>query len=634
MAKSIEDVTDRIVAEGQDDRALDDVALRRFRLFFHTSWIDSRNEESSYLGNGLWNVTASLVVNRARLGQICLGREAADDAPTQEELESLGTVRVPLAELDKNNRNAAVIITDRNGALLPIPSVEICAYYAWLILIGCIIHSRDVLKIPRKTGIDFMSKELGDLVWSEICAYRPTLNYQAHPHGVTGAFLDRLKGHDKATNGSLYDEMATLVKEVPGFASLFELFVLNWVPVVDVVPGADDCGVLVARYTDYGANFDAEMPSVPEGTPSKDDGEKRLPFADRFMRWRGGGEITYALRRIGTAEGETFVLNMPPDVLLSAIPPTVNGVSASVPIVLEDLCSLYDREEGAQGKGDDSVKQVASDGEVEESSDALPQDGKSDESEPSGTGLEVECFGTLTESNLSVKTNMIWDAEACSPMRRFAIPEQPESKEPAPFKEAKRYHGGWYEYVMEHQHTYRIRFRVRAKSGKRSKAYRAFFLTSLVALAFAAFMLALKPCSAFGIGGDLLTSLCVLVPLLALVYSNLQDDLPFYRWYLLRDPLQWVRWGIVADAVSFGALMVAFLFGSVAAVRWIVFAVALVAAIAQLVLLILMQLWLRHNDDHKGQNKLMCRDSMNTLWSIEPTRLKRANPGEAHTTSR
>lgn len=123
----------------------DQQQLAYFRLFFNTSWIERRDDAIEYIGNANWRVDETLTVNRDRIAFL-LNQYQLDNGEGEVRM-CVSETLLPLVELPKERRAASIAVTDSRGGKRRVHPGETSAAVAWMILCGCVVYARDVLRI-------------------------------------------------------------------------------------------------------------------------------------------------------------------------------------------------------------------------------------------------------------------------------------------------------------------------------------------------------------------------------------------------------------------------------------------------------------------------------------------------------
>lgn len=518
------------------DQDVLDVYQAFFDLYYHVSWIDERKERITYIGDGGWRVESDVSINLARLRELSGAISTGD------------VVFAPVVELQKMPRDASFEARYASGRMAKVAPDEWCYMSEWLTILGCVVHSARAGLLAPKEGYSrgnpmLPSEGLAALMREEIGRFAPN---QESPDAFLRSFEERVKA-----NG-VEDEWEYFKKDCPGFLELFLHFVYNWMPALRIDMSSSECEVVSIGF-------------VERFFRSKLIGEWKADVVACFR----GRELIYPLRRIGTAESESFTLVAPEWTLFL---PFEKGKEREL-----RFCTV-----------DDWSKAYAS--------------GEEESGRPPKPMFDID--GMLTENELLVHACTVWDADADAPRRRIDLPGS-SSGLTAPSE-------GWDSHSMKNKHSYTLRVGWRARPGKRGKAYQSFLLVSFLS---AALLLAKNMlCGAvnFWDTSNFLTALCILVPLLALVFSNLQEETPYYRRILMRLPEAFVRIGIACDVALFGVELVLapiwsttiFCLGSMAITGGdIVVAVAVVSFLILLVVSMLMFVWNFYNGEPNGENK-------------------------------
>lgn len=382
-----------------------------------------------------------------------------------------------------------------------------------------------------------------------------------------------------------------------------QLFTLNWIPVISADVSDESLDVLELGFIEH---------------TLLNSGQHRL---DGGRIWEHGAIVRYPLRRAGTVECETLTLKAP------------DGVEF-VPLKFEDECEAARSDSAGGARGGTFEHKPEKFFSIEDRSKVYLAENTNKEKSAAGSAEAggagdaqhvrlqpaiIDACGLMTPGELFVQTSTRWKNDKEGPFRRFAIPV-PGGKRECP---------NWADYISTRQHSYYLKVSMIGQPGKIARAHSMFFITSIVALAFVLLILLFgshangSRYTDFGSANTLLMGLCIVVPLMALLFSNLQEEIPYYRHLFIKEPQKWVKAGAIVDALAFACIVVAALLPDVVALRWVSLFIFSAAICMMAWFLVLDRRWRRCCDSRDGKNRRWLRDhdSMTGLRGIEIERI-------------
>jgi hypothetical protein len=403
-----------------------------------------------------------------------------------------------LPELHKRDHLYGFETFDRNEAQLSVYSNEECAVFAFQVVLGC---------INRAIKLQFITSGIVTL-----------------PDG-TEFQISAKKGNDPHERVILNPHLADLLRnlftssDLPNIPSRqsFRDFIsaklgnpscqdkteenriaeAQWVYLCKKVPGFL---YLCQRFTFYW------LPSVV--IDIKRDSCKVIKahfFEQNGLDDAGGDtmEFGYRLLRIGVAESENYIIRAPAYTKFHPYETDTKGRSKRLALV--ELQSLS----------------------------------------PEPT-VSIEARVSMDEHELRVRMDMSWDSSNNKPYRRLPLPYQNEVTRQS----------DWGSEIFTRMQRFVIHTKWRAEPGKRGDSYFYFFLLSFCALLL---MAVLPPMESdtnnYGIV-NVTMIIVALAPVLALLFSDIQERMPYYRRRLMKSLQQSLR--MVAIAVT-GACVISLL---------------------------------------------------------------------------
>ncbi len=459
------------------------------------------------------------------------------------------TCRLPIIELDKRTRGTFFEARLADGTNAKIEPDEYCYAVELMIILGAVVHTIEHWdETPVDTIIDMLpSGELCNCMLTEIRRYIP-------PEEQPQKFISNFKS---GLEEALLREYNELEYNYPDFSLLFVHFVYNWIPLlrINLESQTENYEVISLRYCEI-AHQDYAI-------------KTKEKLKDRCNAFFHGREFMYLLKRIGTSESETFTIHAPEWTVFQPV-----TTSAEDPIP----CFLAEYKTKSGDFGDEPAFNA----------DAI-----------------------LSEDKVTIHTHSVWDQNQKGPRRRFDLAARNVSQT------AELQSNGYKNSVLTAYFPYELNVGWRAKPMRLGKAYLTFLLVSTISILFILIKILVNDLGCFGLLGPytrfpfwrtftLLPTLSMVIPMLALVFSNLQEEIPFYRRILMKPTIKLVYVGIAVDIVSFLCGMMSESRNDI--VDTIAFWVVLFAFVVALVGFFFMFRWYSLNRTHGGKNNKWYED--------------------------
>lgn len=494
-------------------------------LFIHCSWIADRKEYITYIGEGRYRVKSQITLHYGRLLEedFCPVFDLVDTREKPEGKSDIGKCSakkagfVPIFEHAKQPISLELMARHSNGKVAVIAPNEMRWGFETMIILGTVERA-------RKLGYEKFDQT------------RPTPHLAQALHKELSRDIPRkesdefLGGFRDSLSNELLEEYNFYAENCPGFELLFFHFVNN--RVVFLLVDFDSDGSLYDVVSLDCIEHHFQMNSLNKRfglsclrkTGPDDSREKVLRRIKRnFLETLGvcKHEFTYPLRRIGTSESEQFVFTAPKWTMFHPESKNENGGYQYCSIL--DCCKCYDSEQ--------------------EESDKAPNPAFS-------------AFGSLTQESLSVRTysKHFGGKGQKGPRRRFSVFDENEIL-PAPNKQVH-----WGEFSLHDMHEYVLHVGWQAKPGKKGRANLVFLGLSALFIILTSLYVCCGVGEKFWNGPTLVPTFTFVVTLLALLYSNLQEEVPYYRYRFMYFSKRAIGVVTILDVIAF---LMGLLFGSV-----------------------------------------------------------------------
>lgn len=524
-----------------------------FDLFHHVSWIAERNENIVYQSEGTWEIEATVSLNLTRLKELV---DKEDKKKKKDKKERGGIWSLPIIELDKRTRGTFLEVHLADGTNAKIEPDEYCYTVELMIILGAVVHAMerqnsDPVAIIKKLPSD----KLCNRMLTEIRRFIPP---KEQPQEFIKKFKCQLDKEDK----ELCREYNELECNYPDFSLLFVHFVYKWIPLLRIDLGSQTKNheVISLRYCEISHQHYAP----------------KTKFKKWWKAFLYGREFIYLLKRIGTSESETFTIHAPE---WTVFQPVATCDGHLIPCFLSE----YKMESKDCGEKTESNNKPPFNADV-----------------------------ILSEDKVTIHTHSAWDQKQSGPRRRFGLTAHRNLRSNGPKSD------GCENSALTAYFPYELNVGWRAKPMKLGKAYLTFLLVSTISILFILTKIFVKDLGCFELFDfyvrfpfwrtfTLLPTLSMIIPLLALVFSNLQEEVPFYRKILMKPTIRLVHFGIAADIVSFLGGMMSESRNDI--VDCVAFWSVLIAFIVALVAFLLTFKWYRRNRIHGGKNNKWYEDS-------------------------
>lgn len=498
-----------------------DIAIYRaaLDLFLSLSWKE-HSEQITYIGEGKWKVDASVYINFERLTNERFNPLFCSET-------EVNWRYLPIVELQKEPSARYLEVCLSDGKQAWIAPDEAAYTFEWMVILGCIVRAKEhgYLDVPEGSTWRPSHGLLTQMFDKIKTPAQPLID----PELFLENFLGELEEKDKSNK--LKAEYKRFAHNCPGFELLFVHFVYSWVCLVqlDKNPGINS-EVLSVRFTEFHDQYTAYKPIFKNV-------RKRLKH--RLATLFTNHKLTYPLRRVGTSENESFTIYAPEWTMFQ---PVETGLCFWRRKNFGEKTESYIQIEGKYDPNQPS--------ESEESN--LNQTDKAEK--------RISILATLSEDTVVLRTSTNWDDRLQKTRRRFEIFEKigPKKAVELAKKSGKEVQHdptpkeGWEVYTPTYLRPYKIKIGWRARAGRRIKANLAFLVVSLLLIIFLnAYVNGYIGADKYWNNPTLFEILPIVATLSALVYSNLQEQVPYYRNELMLLPKRLVWVGLFCDMVAF-----------------------------------------------------------------------------------
>lgn len=539
-----------------DQPSDEDIYESALSLFLSVGWIE-RSERITYASEGRWDVDSSVYINFRRLvdGD---GNFNSDFKPI---LDGAGLL-LPVLELQKYPHIRFLEAYRFNGDRVWIAPHELSHAFEWMIILGCVVKAvkSGYLNVPDGSSwrpspdlTYFMSEQIGD----------PGSPQTEDPGEYVKEF--RRKINEKG-GSALINEYDKFARHCPGFELLFVYFCYNQICLLQV-----DKDSVVVKGEVFSLKF-TEYYDQYADYKRKNFWEK---LVHKFKTLFGKHRFTYPLRRIGTSETENIAIYAPDWTVFQPLIPRSIFKYRRAKLYWE-IKGKYDRDTHS-GPPDPFKRRFDADVTLEDDLISL-------------------CI-FLTWDDKRKQTHSRFEVfEKIGPIRAKELSEE-LGKIVEPDETPKE---GWGAYSLSNEHPQIFHVGWGPKGGRRVQANLAFLFISFLSVCFInAYVHDLLGCIGINYWNKptLFNTLPIVVSSLMFVYSNLQEQVPYYRDVLMSLPKYLVRVGVVCDGVAF---LCGLFFGYFASFITPVMILSNVVIAAAFVLLLI---WLVYNGDKHGLNR-------------------------------
>ncbi len=547
-----------------------------YELFYHVSWIDNRHEDITYLSAGKWEIKATIGVNFVRVLEIAEPFFGEKTLPTY----------LPIVEQDKLARGSSFEACFANGTQAKTAPSEMCYNIELQIILGSIADAIDKGFYKPTTDDEYKkpSPALCQSMLDEISSFTPPTEA---PKEFIERFVDKLSDQDKIngngeavedTDEGIAQEFKEYAENCPTFLALFVHFVYRTVTLLVTTPIQSTAKDMVILLTFHEYVEQTNFPNIESSILSNFKRVCCRMFDGSYLH---GEFLRYPLSRIGTSESEIFAINAPEWTAFSPTP------TKSMMCQAKTKC-----------RGEEHVPCLFS---------ALADWGYISNKGKTGNGPAFDVDATLSEDKVVLQTQSVWNRnpsdENPGPRRRLI---SLEARDPNLDQRPKN---GWGEFALDTFISYELQVNWLTQSGRKGQAYLVFLIVSLICILTIGCKIY---CQSFkGEGFCFLDSftffplLNMAIPLFMLVYSNLQEKVPFYRKILMSGPIFCLRCGVVADMVALCVGILSEYTGILNKLDGIILISILFlgAVVVAAVALYKMVNWYMWNRDSEGKNK-------------------------------
>lgn len=500
-------------------------------LFTHCSWIMERKEYITYIGDGSYSVKSQITLNCMRLleDEFCIIFNSPDGLTKKAGF-------IPVFEHAKQPISLELTARHSNGKAAIIAPNEVCWGLEVMIILGTVERARKLgyKKFDKTEPTHHLARAL-----------HKELSRGA-PREESDEFLSGFR--DSLSKCGLLEEYNFYAENCPGFEFLFFHFLNNRVVFlwVDLEPDGSPYDVIFLDCIEYHFQMNSLSKQFRLSGPRKTKPEDKREGVFRKLKQdyleSRKYKFTYPLRRIGTSELEQFVFAAPEWTMFH---PESEDKSGYQYCSIMDHCERYNsgQENLNETRRDIANEDIKSTVQGRESSEVL-------------NSSIFHASGLLTQESLSVRTySKFPDGEGKKgPRRRFSVFDENENL-PSPDEEVH-----WGEFSTHNMHNYVLRVGWQARPGKRGRANLVFLGLSAVFITLTCLYVCCGVGKGFWNEPTLVPTFTFVVTLFALLYSNLQEEVPYYRHKLMSFPRYAIRLVTVFDIFAF---LMGLLFGSI-----------------------------------------------------------------------